>query len=162
MWNDTGAPEAAQLGLTGFDHYTLRCREDEIAGLIRFYRAVLGLRPGPRPDFSFAGAWLYMAGRPVVHVAGTLPPDQPDSAPNGTGRFDHMSFAATDPERMEAHLHGLGIPFRGSDVPGFPLYQLFFHDPVGVKVEVTFPVSAPGSRTALRRAEQVEAEPAGG
>lgn len=149
-------PEAETLGLTGFDHYTLRCREDEIAELIRFYREVLGLRPGPRPNFSFPGAWLYLGGRPVVHVAGTLAPGHSDGVPGETGRFDHMSFSAHDPGRLEGHLHRLGVPFRGSDVPGFPLYQLFFHDPVGVKVEVTFPVSAPGSRVALREAERVE------
>lgn len=154
------APDGTALGLTGFDHYTLRCREDEIAGLIRFYRDVMGLRPGPRPAFTFPGAWMYLGGRPVVHVAGTLPAAQAGNGPGQTGRFDHISFAADDPGRMEAHLHSLGIPFRGSDVPGFPLYQLFFHDPVGVKVEVTFPVAEPGSRTPRREAERVEGEAA--
>ena len=157
---DTGLPDGAALGLTGFDHYTLRCREDEIAGLIRFYREVLGLRPGPRPAFSFAGAWLYLGDRPVVHVAGTLLPSETAGQPGQTARFDHISFRAADPETMEAHLHRLGITFRGSDVPGFPLYQLFFYDPVGVKVELTFPVTEPGSRAAVRAAEPAEAEPA--
>ena len=157
---DTGLPDGAALGLTGFDHYTLRCREDEIAGLIRFYREVLGLRSGPRPAFSFPGAWLYLGNTPVVHVAGTLPPGTADAPPGHTGRFDHMSFRAMDPGRVESHLHRLGIPFRGSDVPGFPLYQLFFHDPVGVKVELTFPVSEPGARTPVGAAETAEAEPA--
>ena len=155
---DQGLPDGTALGVTGFDHYTLRCREDEIAELIRFYREVLGLRSGPRPAFTFPGAWLYLGERPVVHVAGTLPAEHPGGGPGQTGRFDHMSFAAQDPGRMEAHLDRLGVPFRGSDVPGFPLYQLFFHDPAGVKVEVTFPVAAPGSRTAVREAERTEAE----
>ena len=157
---DTGLPDGAALGLTGFDHYTLRCREDEIAGLIRFYREVLGLRSGPRPAFSFPGAWLYLGATPVVHVAGTLPPGEPDARSGQTGRFDHMSFAATDPGVTEAHLHRLGIWFRSSNVPGFPLYQLFFYDPVGVKVEMTFPVGEPGVSATMRAAEPAEAGPA--
>ena len=157
---DTGLPDGAALGLTGFDHYTLRCREDEIAGLIRFYREVLGLRSGPRPAFSFPGAWLYLGATPVVHVAGTLASAHPDGGPGQTGRFDHMSFAATDPARIEAHLDRLGIPFRGSDVPGFPLYQLFFHDPVGVKVELTFPVHDAATGASVREADKAEAAPA--
>ena len=89
--------DGAALGLTGFDHYTLRCRPDEIETLTRFYGDVLGLRPGPRPAFAFPGAWLYLGGTPVVHVAGRLPADQPTARPGQTGRFDHLSFAAADP-----------------------------------------------------------------
>ena len=143
--------DGAALGLTGFDHYTLRCRPDEIETLTRFYGDVLGLRPGPRPAFAFPGAWLYLGGTPVVHVAGRLPADQPTARPGQTGRFDHLSFAAADPAPVEAHLNRIGVAFQGSHVPGFPLYQLFFHDPVGVKVELTF---------RLRQAEPEAREPA--
>ena len=136
------APSGVALGLTGFDHYTLRCRPDEMDGLREFYGDVLGLRPGKRPDFSFPGHWLYLGGTPVVHIAATLPPDHASATPGQTGRFDHMSFAARDPAIVQAHLERRGIAYRGSDVPGFPLYQLFFHDPVGVKVELTFRVPA--------------------
>ena len=132
---------AHELGLTGIDHYTLRCRPDEIDTLARFYGDVLGLHPGARPAFSFPGAWLYLGASPVVHIAGTLGADHPTAAPGQTGRFDHLSFAANDVERVKAHLDRRGITFKGTDVPGFPLYQLFFHDPVGVKVELTFRVS---------------------
>ena len=126
------------LLVTGLDHYTLRCRVDEIDVLRDFYGDVLGLRAGKRPDFDFPGHWLYVGDRPVVHIAARLEPASPDGTPGQTGRFDHLSFAATDRPALEANLHARGIRFQGTPVPGFPLYQLFFHDPVGVKVEVTF------------------------
>lgn len=125
--------------VSGIDHYTLRCREDEIDLLASFYGRTLGLQPGRRPAFSFPGLWLYMGGVPVVHVAARLPHDTPDAAPGGTGRLDHLSFFGTDRAAVEAQLNSIGVPFQGTPVPGFPLYQLFFYDPVGVKVEVTFP-----------------------
>lgn len=132
------APTSSPALVTGIDHYTLRCREDEIDVLADFYGRTLGLRPGKRPDFDFPGVWLYMGGVPVVHVAARLPEDTPDAKPGGTGRFDHLSFYARDRPAVEARLDAAGVVFQGTPVPGFPLYQLFFHDPVGVKVEVTF------------------------
>lgn len=126
--------------VTGLDHYTLMCRADEIDVLRDFYGSVLGLAAGPRPEFQFPGHWLYAGGKPVVHIAGRLPAGTPDGAPGQTGRFDHLSFRGQDVVAVERHLTERGITFKGTPVPGFPLYQLFFHDPVGVKVELTFQV----------------------
>ena len=137
---DIEPDRAGTLLVSGLDHYTLRCRADEIDVLRDFYAAVLGLRAGRRPDFDFPGHWLYLGDRPVVHVAGRLPPDAPDGAPGQTGRFDHLSFVGTDRAAVEAHLDRTGVRYQGTPVPGFPLYQLFFHDPVGMKVELTFRV----------------------
>ena len=128
------------MNVTGIDHYTLRCRPDEMDELRDFYGDVLGLKPGPRPDFAFPGHWLYCAGFPVVHIAATLAADTPTAQPSQTGRFDHLSFRAHDVLKVQAHLNERGIVFKGSKVPGFPLYQLFFYDPAGVKVELTFAV----------------------
>ena len=139
------------MKLGGIDHYTLMCRADEMDGLRDFYGAVLGLEPGPRPDFSFPGHWLYLNGLPVVHIAGRLPAGTPNATPGQTGRFDHLSFLGIDVAATEAHLHARGISFHGTPVPGFPLYQLFFHDPVGVKVELTFRVGADSAAVVRER-----------
>lgn len=134
-------PRATGL-VSGLDHYNLRCRPDEMGVLRDFYVEVLGLRPGARPGFSFDGVWLYAGAVPLVHIAATLPDTNATPGPGSTGRFDHVSFLGGDVGRMQAHLDARGIAWKGTDVPGFPLYQLFFHDPVGVKVEVTFRVAA--------------------
>lgn len=138
---DMPHPQGTQAGLvTGLDHYNIRCRPDELDTLRDFYVDVLGLRPGPRPHFSFPGHWLYASDIPLVHIAAALPEANATPGPGSTGRFDHVSFLGADVARTQAHLDARGITWKGTDVPGFPLYQLFFHDPVGVKVEVTFRV----------------------
>src|SRR3954454_8588660 len=48
------------------DHVTIRT--DDLEASTAFYRDILGLEVGPRPSFSFDGAWLYHEGRAVVHL----------------------------------------------------------------------------------------------
>lgn len=120
------------------DHFTIVAQPAEIEQLREFYCKVLGLAPGPRPDFTFDGYWLYPpTGGPLVHLAGitsrALPPGSHD-----TGKLDHISFRSTGLHEFRLHLEALGIASREAPVPGFPLHQIFFHDPVGIKVELTF------------------------
>ena len=56
------------MGLLGLDHFSLRTRKLEETRA--FFVEVLGLKEGRRPPFKFPGAWLYVAGQPVVHVIG--------------------------------------------------------------------------------------------
>ena len=48
------------------DHFTILTTNTEET--VAFYYDVLGFTPGPRPDFSFPGAWLYNGGKAVLHV----------------------------------------------------------------------------------------------
>ncbi len=106
-----------------------------------FYRDVLGLREGPRPSFAFPGYWLYLGETPVVHIAGRLAAEAPPAPVGGSDvarGLDHVSFRARDAKAAGRELDAQGIAWRGTPVPGTSLYQLFFHDPAGVKVELTF------------------------
>jgi hypothetical protein len=48
---------------------------------------LLGLKPGPRPDLGFPGAWLYAGDIAVLHIiAGRGVPQQ------SAGVIDHMAF----------------------------------------------------------------------
>ncbi len=49
-----------------FDHVNVRT--PNLQGMIDFYTEVLGLRLGPRPPFTFNGAWLYAGDQAVVHL----------------------------------------------------------------------------------------------
>ncbi len=127
------------MDLAGLDHVTIRTRPQDVDALRDFYRDVVGLHEGRRANFSFPGHWMYLADRPVVHLAGTLAPDAPDpSGPGSTGQFDHVSFHARGILAVRERLHGLGVHFAEVPVPGLPVHQIFFHDPTGVKIELTF------------------------
>ena len=122
----------------GLNHVTLRIRPEELPLLRSFYTEVLGLVEGWRPAFTFPGHWLYPPGgdTAAVHLAGNRSTAEPGALP--TGKFDHVSFFTSDIASARARLTGRGIPFREAPVPGSDLNQIFFVDPVGVQVELTF------------------------
>ena len=127
------------MELQFIDHFTLSVREHELEPLRAFYTETFGLEEGRRPDFPFPGHWLYLNGRPVVHLAANLPEDW--EAPDGaikTGKFNHVSFRCKDLESTRKRLTEKGLKFREAPVPGFPLHQVFLHDPAGLMIELTF------------------------
>lgn len=121
------------------DHFTLSVRPHELAKLRTFYTETFGLKEGRRPDFNFPGHWLYLGNRPVVHLAANLPDDiEVADGVMSTGKFNHVSFRAKDVAGTRARLKQLGVEFREAPVPGFPLHQIFVHDPAGLMIELTF------------------------
>jgi len=120
------------------DHFTIVAQPAEIEQLREFYCGVLGLSPGPRPGFEFDGYWLYPpTGGPLVHLAGISGRALP-RGPHATGKLDHISFRSTGLHEFRLHLKAMGISSQEAPVPDFPLHQIFFQDPVGIKVELTF------------------------
>lgn len=118
----------------GMDHFTvLTERLDET---VAFYGDLLGLLPGERPPFRFPGAWLYCGPRAVLHlVAGRPVPADP------AGVLDHMAFAATDLEQTLERLEARSLHYDLRRLPGSGLWQLFFNDPNGARVELDFAAS---------------------
>ena len=118
------------------DHFTILT--ENVAATVAFYGELLGLEPGPRPPFDFPGAWLYGAGpgiepRPILHVVGGRPlPDEPQ------GVIDHMAFSATGLAETVRLLDARGLEYRLQHLPGNSLWQLFFFDPSGARVELDF------------------------
>lgn len=119
------------MPLTRLDHLNIatadldRCRA--------FYREVLGMEDGPRPPFARPGAWLYLDGRPVVHVSTGRKP-----ASRKSDSFDHVAFMARDLAAMRTHLKRLGIAHYEVAVPDRELLQIFLTDPDGNEVELVF------------------------
>jgi catechol 2,3-dioxygenase-like lactoylglutathione lyase family enzyme len=117
--------------ISKMDHFTIVT--DRLAETLDFY-TLLGLEKGPRPDFSVPGAWLYAAGRPVLHVLQVERMPEPRR-----GALDHMAYFATDfavaAERLKAH----GLAYRIIRAPRpFSTWQMFLEDPNGVEVELDF------------------------
>lgn len=132
------------MPLNKMEHYLVLC--DDIDMTRDFYRDVLGLHEGFRPDLGFPGYWLYLADTPVIHIAEwktyTVHSER-EGIPvtkksESTGAFDHIAFNASRAEEMIARLKAMAIPFEQNDVPMANLLQLFLKDPNGVKIELNF------------------------
>lgn len=86
------------MAITGLDHINIRTAE--LAKTCAFFMEVLGLTEGWRPDFSFAGAWLYAGGRDVVHLVEV---GRPAAASRGSA-LDHFAFTIDDYEDARRRL----------------------------------------------------------
>lgn len=115
------------------DHINIRTRN--LATLVAFYRDVLGLKEGRRPDFDFPGAWLYAGDAPVVHLTGV---DYETDAPSRALQLSHYAFTGTDKQAFIAILEKHGIDYFHRDVPGFDVVQINFRDPDGNHIHVDF------------------------
>lgn len=108
-----------------------------------FYRTVLGLSCGPRPRFEFPGHWMYSGERALVHLAATLPAGAPVAmGASGRACLDHVAFMSEGLEATRRHFDRLRVAYQELPVPGWPLHQIFLHDPVGTRIELTFEVGA--------------------
>lgn len=62
------------MGVLALDHFTIRT--EQWAKTAEFFERVVGLAPGPRPDFRFPGCWMYAGGRPLLHIASIVGADK--------------------------------------------------------------------------------------
>ena len=118
--------------LTKLDHGSLCVGDIEKAEW--FYGELLGLKPLPRPDFGFPGAWFDAGGTPVhLTTGGYLRDDASDLRPND----GHLAFLVDDLEELieeltEAEVHWWELP----NSPAADR-QVFFRDPWGNMIEIT-------------------------
>lgn len=123
------------MGLKRLDHINVCTRQLE--RLKAFYSEVLGLPPGPRPNFSFGGAWMYCGSQPTVHLVERLELEPAV----GDLRLQHFAFAADDLEGFIERLKRLDVPYRVSILDDFELCQINVHDPDGNHVHIDFPLA---------------------
>lgn len=128
------------MALGGLDHVTIRVGTDRLQPVRDFYVELLGLEEGERPPFTFPGHWLYLGGRPVIHLAGR----EGHAASADTGGIDHIAFSASDLASIRGRLDRHGVAYDEQAVPLIGLHQLFVTDPAGIKVELNFPASEAG------------------
>lgn len=120
----------------------------DMPATVAWWEQVIGMSQGPHPDFGFPVVWLYLEGRDVLHItpgagqisaerAAYLAPDNDQL--RGSGVVDHLAFHATDLPAMLALLDARRIPYTSRQPHDGGLFQVFMHDPNGVKVELNFP-----------------------
>lgn len=138
------------MSLSTLDHCSIRTVK--LNDTRDFYVDLLEMIDGDRPDFDFPGNWLYVDGKPVVHLVG-VDPDDPSGlieylggdidaskldGTGGSGAFDHAAFRAKEPEMLMAKLEKKGVRFRERKVPDLDLFQIFIEDPNGIMVELNY------------------------
>jgi catechol 2,3-dioxygenase-like lactoylglutathione lyase family enzyme len=121
----------------GIDHVTIRVHPAQVGAMQAFYADLLGLELGPRP-LTFPGAWLYVGGRAVVHIAGNIGDDAPVCPEHDAAGFDHVAFQSQDLAAAKVRLDAAGVAWHEVWRPHLEILQLVLHDPSGMKVELTF------------------------
>jgi|SRR5579872_1369071 len=132
------------MPLSHIEHYLILTEDLEVTR--DWYVDVLGLAVGPTPPFPFPVYWLYIGDRDVVHIGQANASakqrqylgDPAKSDGKGTGALDHIAFRATGLVEMLDRLRSRNVAFMERQVDDQGLYQLFLHDPNGIKVELNF------------------------
>lgn len=124
------------MGVIGFNHYNLRAPRELMEQLRAFYCDVVGLTQGQRPPFDNFGYWLYAGDQCVLHLSEARPNEVRHTHVATT--LDHVAFTCIARPQMEARLKQRNIPFKTGQVPAMDITQLFFKDPAGNGIELSF------------------------
>jgi glyoxylase I family protein len=124
------------LALLGFNHYNLRAERWMMEQLKVFYRDVVGLQIGERPQLTSFGYWLYAGSKDVLHLSEAKPEEKRKE--NVATTFDHVAFTATDYDATIVRLENLAIKFSVHEISSTGQKQIFFRDPAGNGIELNF------------------------
>ena len=134
------------MPLSHIEHFLVAA--DDIDATRDWYARVLGMKPGPHPDFGFPVHWMYLGSIDVVHIgpsakqAGEIQKKYlgrtSQKSDQGTGAIDHIAFRASGLREMLQHLRKEQVPFSQRRANGQALFQLFFYDPNGIKIELNY------------------------
>lgn len=133
------------MPLSHLEHFLIQTAD--LPATRDWYVRVLGMKDGWHPDFKFPVVWLYIGEKDVLHLTegGANVSEnrkkylgQQSTDVHGSGVVDHVAFRAIGLPGMLAHLEREGIEFTRRMVSDQGLYQLFLHDPNGVKIELNF------------------------
>lgn len=122
------------MAVSGMNHFTILT--DDVPRTVEFYSSLLGLVDGPRPALGFPGAWLYAGDAAILHVVGGRRKDELTR-----GVIDHMAFTAQGLSDTLALLAAYQIEHACRQQSGTGIWQVFFFDPNGARVELDFAAS---------------------
>ena len=134
------------MPISHIEHFLIA--SDDIDASRDWYARVLGMKSGPHPEFGFPVHWMYLGDVDVVHIgpsaklAGDIQKKYlgrtSQNSGTGTGAIDHIAFRATGLRKMLEQLRAEKVPFSQRRANGQALFQLFFYDPNGIKVELNY------------------------
>jgi len=149
------------MPLSHLEHFLILT--DDMEGTRDWWVNVLGLTEGPHPDFGFPVYWLYIGDTDVLHIGAAQASDSQKlylgdtrgKAGGDTGALDHIAFRASGLDEIMDRLKRHDVPFTDRRVDNQALFQLFLHDPNGVKVELNFSADEVKDRRASVMAEDL-------
>lgn len=121
-------------GIGTLDHVAIRTSKMEET--IRFYETVLGLQNGPRPNFSFPGAWFFTDGHPALHIFDASVKNVPQAL--GRGVLHHIAFSSRGFDAMKHQLTRNGARFDAREVTADGIKRIFVRDPNGIPIEFNY------------------------
>lgn len=124
------------MSAININHINIRVSGDRLTTVRDFYCEVLGLQVGSRPNFASHGYWLYAGKHALIHLS-VCRQDEVRSV-NVNNTLDHVAFNCENRPAMCGKLTAMGVQFSSSQVPDSPIHQVFFYDPVGNGVELSF------------------------
>ena len=132
------------MAVLGVDHINIGTHQLEATRA--FFRDAIGLAEGYRPDFPFAGAWLYAGETAVVHLVDLAEA----KLPSNQAALDHFALRIDDYDAAIARLDAAGVRYRAVDIGGTAIRQINLRDPNGVNIELNFrpTAGAPATETA--------------
>ena len=122
------------MSIVRLDHFNIRAPKQTIDDVVKFYNDILELKPGPRPNFSSEGTWLYIGNHPYVH----LTVDESATIPEKNNHLNHIAFHCTGLDIYLKRLKAANITFTDAYLPDMDMTQLFFFDPAGIQIELNF------------------------
>lgn len=122
------------MKISKLDHVNIRTAQ--LQTMIDWYARTLEMAQGPRPNFPFEGAWLYIGDSPTIHLVGIE--DDNSVGSESALKLEHFAFKATDAESFETKLNQLEEPFRRSEVKSIGLIQYNIWDPDGNHIHIDF------------------------
>ena len=129
----------------------LAIRTTKLEETAKFYAQVMNYCVGPRPEFPFAGRWLYNGDQTnyqnaVIHLIGVdnnqgindYLDSRDDASLIGSGAVDHIAFSMIGYQQMITKLTEQRIVYKERTVPNLQLQQIFVTDPNGIVLELNF------------------------
>ena len=110
----------------------------DLDATIDFYTGVLGMTVTPdRPDIG-PGVWMDFNGTQIHVMSEHMALDQHGNYTPGGASVDHLGILAEDFDAMKQTVIDRGIEWRQNDISFAGLWQLFFHDPNDILIELNF------------------------
>lgn len=129
--------------VSSLDHVNIRT--GKLQTMIDWYTKFLGLKNGPRPDFGFPGAWMYVGDLPVVHMVAA-------EGNGGAGseqelKMEHVAFRGVSWPEFKSLLETNSVPYKLQTIAEFDILQCNIWDPDQNHIHVDFSLTESGHET---------------